>query len=149
MKRILLLLILCLLTIPAVCAVENKMQLDDETLIRGIVNSEIGRLSRHHAALKMDYIEYKINNGKTTYSQILELEKKYKDDTSANAEINRKYIADIKSFYMFLASYPDEKSMSAEFLKDFNSRKILVPDNEYKLLDKDLKILLAVVNVFN
>lgn len=149
MKKILLLLVLCLITLPFVFAADNNLQKENDNLIRGIVNSEIGRLSRHHAAIKMDYIEYKINNGKTTYSQILELENKYKNDTSANAEINRKYIAELKSFYMFLASYPDEKSMSAEFLKDFNTRKIIISDDEYKLLDEDFKILLSVLNVFN
>ncbi len=149
MKKILLLLVLCLITLPSVFAADNNLQKENDNLIRGIVNSEIGRLSRHHAAIKMDYIEYKINNGKTTYSQILELENKYKNNTTANAEINRKYIAELKSFYMFLASYPDEKSMSAEFLKDFNTRKIIIPDDEYKLLDEDFKILLSVLNVFN
>ena len=50
---------------------------------------------------------------------------------------------------MFLASYSDEESMTAEFLRDFNNAKIVIPDEEYCLLDKDLRILLSVVNVFN
>ena len=50
---------------------------------------------------------------------------------------------------MFVASYPDEDSMKAGFLQEFESEHIVVPDDEYQLLDEDLKVLLSVVNVFN
>lgn len=130
-------------------AVENKMQQDDESLIRGVVNSPIGRLSRHHASLKLDYISSKLNKGQTVYSQILDLEKKYSADNAQNKEVNQKYIKQLKDFYMFIASYPDEDSMKAGFLQDFQAQKIVIPDSEYSMLDEDLKILLSVVNVFN
>ncbi len=148
MKRIIVaLLIMC---IPVMTlAVENKMQQDDESLIRGVVNSPIGRLSRHHASLKLDYISSKLNKGQTVYSQILDLEKKYSADNAQNKEVNQKYIKQLKDFYMFIASYPDEDSMKAGFLQDFQAQKIVIPDSEYSMLDEDLKILLSVVNVFN
>lgn len=148
MKRIIVaLLIMC---IPVMTlAVENKMQQDDESLIRGVVNSPIGRLSRHHASLKLDYISSKLNKGQTVYSQILDLEKKYSADNAQNKEVNQKYIKQLKDFYMFIASYPDEDSMKAGFLQDFHAQKIVIPDSEYSMLDEDLKILLSVVNVFN
>lgn len=148
MKRIIVaLLIMC---IPVMTlAVENKMQQDDESLIRGVVNSQIGRLSRHHASLKLDYISSKLNKGQTVYSQILDLEKKYSADNAQNKEVNQKYIKQLKDFYMFIASYPDEDSMKAGFLQDFHAQKIVIPDSEYSMLDEDLKILLSVVNVFN
>ena len=148
MKRIIVaLLIMC---IPVMTlAVENKMQQDDESLIRGVVNSPIGCLSRHHASLKLDYISSKLNKGQTVYSQILDLEKKYSADNAQNKEVNQKYIKQLKDFYMFIASYPDEDSMKAGFLQDFQAQKIVIPDSEYSMLDEDLKILLSVVNVFN
>lgn len=148
MKRIIVaLLIMC---IPVMTlAVENKMQQDDESLIRGVVNSPIGRLSRHHASLKLDYISSKLNKGQTVYSQILDLENKYSADNAQNKEVNQKYIKQLKDFYMFIASYPDEDSMKAGFLQDFQAQKIVIPDSEYSMLDEDLKILLSVVNVFN
>ncbi len=148
MKRIIVaLLIMC---IPVMTlAVENKMQQDDESLIRGVVNSPIGRLSQHHASLKLDYISSKLNKGQTVYSQILDLEKKYSADNAQNKEVNQKYIKQLKDFYMFIASYPDEDSMKAGFLQDFQAQKIVIPDSEYSMLDEDLKILLSVVNVFN
>lgn len=148
MKRIIVaLLIMCIPVITL--AVENKMQQDDESLIRGVVNSQIGRLSRHHASLKLDYISSKLNKGQTVYSQILDLEKKYSADNAQNKEVNQKYIKQLKDFYMFIASYPDEDSMKAGFLQDFQAQKIVIPDSEYSMLDEDLKILLSVVNVFN
>ena len=127
-------------------AVENGLQNDDENLIRGVINSPIGRLSRHHACLKIDYISYQIRSGKTVYSQILELENKYKNEPD---NVNSKYTEKLKDLYMFLASYNDEESMNAEFLQKFNEKKIVIPNEEYSLLDNDLRILLSVVNVFN
>ena len=148
MKRIIVaLLIMC---IPVMTlAVENKMQQDDESLIRGVVNSPIGRLSRHHASLKLDYISSKLNKGQTVYSQILDLEKKYSADNAQNKEVNQKYIKQLKDFYMFIASYPDEDNIKTIYLQNFQTKKIVIPDSEYSMLDEDLKILLSVVNVFN
>ncbi len=148
MKRIIVALLITCIPVMTL-AVENKMQQDDESLIRGVVNSPIGRLSRHHASLKLDYISSKLNKGQTVYSQILDLEKKYSADNAQNKEVNQKYIKQLKDFYMFIASYPDEDSMKAGFLQDFQAQKIVIPDSEYSMLDEDLKILLSVVNVFN
>ena len=147
MKKII--IVLMLLIAPVVAFGANNLQQEDENLIRGVVNSPIGRLSRHHASWKMDYISAKLNKGQTVYSQIVALENKYSGTGVQNKEINQKYIKQLKDFYMFVASYPDEESMKGEFLQEFESERIVVPDEEYKLLDKDLKVLLSVVNVFN
>ena len=145
-KIIIILLVLCL---PVMTLAANNLQKDDENLIRGVVNSPIGRLSRHHASLKLDYISSKLHKGQTVYSQIIDLQNKYSGDGVQNKEINQKYIKQLKDFYMFVASYPDEDNMKAGFLQEFESERIVVPDDEYQLLDEDLKVLLSVVNVFN
>lgn len=144
-RKSLIVIILCFTVYP-VLSVENLLQQDDENLIRTVVDSPVGRLSRHHACLKTDYISYKIQSGKTVYSQILELEDKYKKEQDG---INFKYIKKLKDLYMFVACYDDENSMNAEFLREFNAAKIIIADDEYRILDKDLRILLSVVNVFN
>ncbi len=149
MKKNLILLLTVLFFITGACSQAESLQQKDEILTRGIVNSPIGRLSRHHASLKIDYIGYKLNSGESVYSQILELESKYADISLPNQKVNLEYIRKLKEFYLFIAGYSDKNCMSAAFLKEFNEHKIVIPDEQYVLLDEDLKVLLAVVNVFN
>lgn len=148
MKKIFLLLLLLCLPVN-VLAVGNSMQQKDENLIKGVLNTPVGKISRHHAALKMDYIDYKLNKNDSVYSQLLALENKYSSSGIANKDINLKYIKELKDFYMFLVSYPDKESTNSAFLQEFNERRIVIPDEQYSLLDKDLKVLLSVVNVFD
>ena len=149
MKKNLVLFFIMLFCVTCAYSQGESLQQKDEVLTRGIVNSPIGRLSRHHASLKIDYIDYKLNSGESVYSQILALEAKYGDSSLPNQKINLEYIKKLKDFYLFITSYPDKNTMSATFLKEFNENKIVIPDEQYSLLDDDLKILLSVVNVFN
>ena len=127
-----------------VLATEKSLQTEQENLIRGVINSPIGRLSKHHAAIKLDYISYKIGKEKTVFAQIITLENKY----SQTNDLNSKYIKKLKDLYMFVASYDDVKSTNAEFLQEFEQQRIIVPDEEYTQLDNELKILLSIINVY-
>lgn len=143
MKKFLVLLILFCLPLNA-SAIEKHLQAEQENLIRGVINSPIGRLSKHHAAIKLDYISYKIGMKQTVFSQIVALENKY----AQTDNLNSKYIKKLKNLYMFVASYDDAQSMEAIFLQEFEQQKIVIPDEEYSQLDDELKILLSVVNVY-
>jgi len=147
MKKFLLVLILFCLPMVTL-GVDNSLQREDENIIHGVINSPIGRLSRHYTSLKLDYISYKLNKGQTVYSQIVDLEKRLSDN-SENNNLNIKYLKDLKNLYLFVVSYDDKETMSSAFLQEFNNRRIVINDNEYKLLDEDLKVLLSVVNVYD
>ena len=147
MKKFLFILVLFLVPLSAF-PLGNSLQQEDENVIRGLLRTPVGSLSQHYAALKLDYINYKLNKEKTVFAQISDLEKKYADK-NPDTNINSKYLQNLKDLYFFVVSYDDNDTISTEFMREFNKRRIVVPDEEYRVMDEELKVLLSVVNVYN
>ncbi len=151
MKKLFLTLVIFTLLLSPCFAAEatNKRQLKDETLIRGIINSPSGRLSKHYISFREDYFLYNKNHDKSSiYYSIIELEEKYNKKKAENAEVNLEYITKAKDLYEFLVKYPSEKSMTSEFIKEFDAKKIIIPDNLYEKLDEDLVNYITLINVY-
>ena len=144
-KFFIILLLFCIPTLTL--AVDNSLQKDDETVVHSVVTSPVGQIARHYATLKLDYINYKLGKSPTVYSQILELENSF--NALSETDVNAKYLKQLKDLYLFVISYDEKNTTSNTFLQDFNARKVVVDNSEYALLDKRLKLLLSVVNVFN
>lgn len=149
MKKILVLLVVLSMALPVFCAdVKNEKQKKDENILRAIINSDSGRLSKHHTSFREDYYLYKHKDKNSVFAQIVSLEKKYSKKTDADSKLNSDYLAKAKSLYLYLAEYPSEKAVSPEFVKEFNSKIILIPDSDYSKLDDDIVMLIALINVY-
>lgn len=148
MKKILILLMVICMTLPVFADVTNDKQKKDEVMLRGIINSDSGRLSKHQTAFKEDYDLYKANDKNAVYSQILALEKRYYNREDDIARLNMNYVLQAKGLYLFLIDYPSDKAMNDEFLKDFNSKKIIISDYDYDKLHEDLVMLISLINVY-
>lgn len=149
MKKIFIILSCIFLATSNVFAAECcQKQENDETVIRGIINSPSGRLSKHYVSFKEDYDLYKSGDKTSIYSSILKLEEKYNKTNTANAELNLKYTQKAKNLYEFLVHYPSESTMSSAFVNEFDSKKILIPDIAYEKLDEDLITIITLINVY-
>ncbi len=149
MKKIFIVITCLLIAASSVSAIECcGKQEKDETVIRGIINSPSGRLSKHYVSFKEDYELYKSGDKTSIYSSILKLEEKYNKKNAQNAEINLKYIEKAKELYEFLVNYPSESSMSNAFVQEFDSKKIMIPDIAYDKLDEELVSLITLINVY-
>jgi len=136
------------MALPVFADITNEKQKKDEVMLRGIINSDGGRLSKHQTAFKEDYDLYKANDKNAVYSQILELEKRYYNREDEIARLNMNYVLQVKGLYLFLIDYPSDKAMSDEFLHDFNSKKIIISDYDYDKLHEDLVMLISLINVY-
>ena len=65
-----------------------------------------------------------------------------------HSKLNIEYVDKVKALYLYLAEYPADKAMSTKFLEEFNSKKIILPDSEYELVDEDLVMLIMLINVY-
>ncbi len=149
MKNFLILLVLLGLALPSFAnEIKNERQIKDEVLLRAIVNSDTGRLSKHQTAFKEDYDLYKAGDKSSIYGQLLSLEKKYSNKTDMHSKLNIEYVDKVNALYLYLAEYPADKAMSTKFLEEFNSKKIILPDSEYELVDEDLVMLIMLINVY-
>lgn len=150
MKKILTLLLILCFAFPALCAeIQNEKQKKDEVLLRGIINSDAGRLSKHYVSFREDYSLYNDKNDKTSvFAQIVSLEKKYRKGDDASAKLNREYLQKAKDMYFYLAEYPADKSMSNDFVREFNSKRIIIPDSDYDKIDDDIVMLISLINVY-
>lgn len=150
MKKICTLLLILCFSLPAFCAeVKNERQKKDEVLLRNIINSDSGRLSKHYTSFREDYFLYKQKNDKNSvFAQIVSLEKKYRKGDSDSITLNRNYLGKAKALYLYLAEYPPEKAISQEFVKEFNSKKIVIPDTDYDKIDDDIVMLISLINVY-
>lgn len=151
MKKILGTLLILGLMLPVAAeevAVKNEKQQKDEKILRAIINSDAGRLAKHHTSIKEDSYLYKNNDKNSVYYQILSLETKYKKKSDMQSKLNLSYVEKVKTLYLFLAEYPSDKAMSSEFLEEFNSKIIIIPDNEYDLIDEDVVMFISLINVY-
>lgn len=148
MKKIFILLVILCMSLPVFAEITNEKQKKDEVMLRGIINSDCGRLSKHYTAFKEDYDLYKANDKTAVYSQILALEKRYYNREDDIARLNMNYVLQAKGLYLFLIDYPADKTMSDEFLKDFNDKKIIISDYDYDKLHEDLVMLISLINVY-
>lgn len=150
MKKIFTMLLILCFSLPAFCAdIKNEKQKKDEVLLRNIINSDSGRLSKHYTSFREDYFLYKQKNDKNSvFAQVITLEKKYRKGDSALTKLNRAYLNKVKDLYLYLAEYPSEKSVSQEFVKEFNSKKIIIPDSDYDKIDDDIVMLISLINVY-
>lgn len=149
MKKIFIVLVsMVLLLSPCIAAETNKRQTKDENVIRGIINSPSGRLSKHYVSFREDYFLYNKGDKSSVYYSIVKLEEKYNKKNAKNAEVNLEYINKVKDLYEFLVKYPSDKSMTTGFVQEFDSRNIIIPDNVYDKLDEDLVTFITLVNVY-
>lgn len=149
MKKLILLILCCsVICLQAYAEIQNTKQRANDKIIQSIVNSPSGRISKHQTAFKEDYDLYNAGDKSSIFSLILKLENKYEKSKSDNADVNLEYIKKLKDFYMFLVKYPDEKTMSEEFVKEFSARKITVPDDVFDKLDEDLTLYISLINVY-
>lgn len=149
MKKIFIVLTCILLTASNIFASECcQKQENDEVVIKGIINSPSGRLSKHYVSFKEDYNLYKSGDKTSIYSSLLKLEEKYNKKNDKNAEINLRYIQKTKELYEFLINYPSESTMSTIFVNEFDEKKILIPDSVYDTLDEDLITIITLINVY-
>lgn len=149
MKKILLLLLILTIALPAFCAdVKNEKQKKDETVLRAIINSDSGRLSKHQTSFREDYYLYRHKDKNSVFAQIVALEKKYSKKDDASSKLNSDYLAKAKALYLYLAEYPSDKAVSTEFVKEFNSKLIIISDYDYVKLDDDITMLIALINVY-
>lgn len=149
MKKIYIILVsMVLLLSPCIAAETNKHQTKDENVIRGIINSPSGRLSKHYVSFREDFFLYNKGDKSSVYYSIVKLEEKYNKKNAKNAEVNLEYINKVKDLYEFLVKYPSDKSMTTGFVEEFDSRKIIIPDNVYDKLDEDLVNLITLINVY-
>ena len=77
-----------------------------------------------------------------------QIEKKYKKGDDVKTKLNREYLQKTKDMYLYLAEYPADKSMSNDFVREFNSKKIIIPDFVYDMIDDDIVMLIALINVY-
>ena len=149
MKKIITLIFVFVLALPAFCAdIKNEKQTKDEGLLRAIINSDAGRLSKHYTSFREDYFLYKQNDKNSIYSQIIALEKKYKKADNIQNKLNLSYLQKAKDMYLYLAEFPADKAMSFDFVKEFNAKKIIIPDSDYDLIDDDIVMLISLINVY-
>ena len=149
MKKIFTIMVILCLTLPAFCAeVKNERQKKDEVLLRGIINSDTGRLSKHQTSFREDYYLYKHNDKNSIFAQIVSLEKEYKKPETPEEKLNAEYLAKAKDLYLYLAEYPTGKAVSIKFVEEFNSKRIIIPDSDYDKLDDDIVMLIVLINVY-
>lgn len=149
MKKVLVLLVILSMALPVLSAdIKNERQKKDESVLRAIVNSDSGRLSKHHTSFREDYYLYKHKDKNSVFAQIVSLEKKYSKKTDAESKLNTEYLAKAKSLYLYLAEYPSDKALSSDFVKEFNSKLIVIPDEDYVKLDDDIVMLIELINVY-
>lgn len=150
MKKIILLILVLFLTLPAFCTdIKNNKQTKDEVLLRAIINSDAGRLSKHYVSFREDYLLYNDKNDKSSvFAQIVSLEKKYMKGDDLKTKLNREYLQKTKDMYLYLAEYPADKSMSNDFVREFNAKKIIIPDADYDQIDDDIVMLISLINVY-
>ena len=78
MKRLFIILSAMFLVIGTPCLASNNLQQEDEELIRIMINSPTGRLTKHQLAIKQDYDLYqKGDKENTLYGRLEALENKY------------------------------------------------------------------------
>lgn len=149
MKKIFIIFTCLLMLCTNVLAADNcKKQEKDETVIRGIINSASGRLSKHYLSFKEDFELFNEGDKTSVYYSIIQLEQKYNKKNIQNAEINIEYINKAKNLYEFLVEYPSEKTMTTAFVEEFDNKKIIIPDEDYDKLDEDLVNLITLINVY-
>lgn len=148
MKKLLIILLVFCFAMPVYAEIKNERQKKDEIMLRGIINSDTGRLSKHQTAFKEDYDLYKNNDKSSIYSQILSLEKKYKTKVDESSKLNVVYVEKVKNLYLFLAEYPTDNAMTTKFVQEFNSKKIIIADEDYEKIDEDLAMLISLINVY-
>ena len=148
MKKLLILLLIMCFALPVFAEITHEKQKKDEIMLRGIINSDAGRLSKHQTAFKEDYDMYKTNDKNSIYFQILSLEKKYYNKQDEVSRLDMAYLNKVKDLYIFLADYPSEKAMSSKFVQEFKDKKIIISDYDYDKLDEDLVMLISLVNVY-
>lgn len=148
MKKILLIFFSIFILISPCFAANNEKQMKDEILIRGIINSPAGRLSRHYVSFKEDYDLHKAGDKTSEFSTIIKLENKYAIKSDNNAKLNLEYTNKVKDLYLFLVNYPSDKTMTSKFVEEFDAKKITIPDNIYDSLDEDLVMLITLINVY-
>lgn len=144
MKKLLPLILALCLALPLYAETANEKQKKDESILRAIINSDAGRLSKHQTSIKEDYSDDK----NSIFTQLTSLEKKYKKDNDKKSQLNLSYIAKAKELYLYLAEYPSELTMVSDFIYEFNSKIITIPDTDYDSLDEDLIMIISVINVY-
>lgn len=147
MKRLFIIFIL-FISVGVPSFASNTLQQEDEELIRILVNSPTGRLTKHQLAIKQDYDLYKKGDKDTIYARLEALDSKYNPPYDMVDKINYKYILKTKELYMYLIDTPFTKSYTASFYKGFEKKLFKVPDREYQHLDKDLKLLIVAISVY-
>ena len=107
MKRLFIILSTMFLVIGTPCFASNNLQQEDEELIRIMINSPTGRLTKHQLAIKQDYALYqKGDKENTLYGRLEALENKYNPPYDMIDKINYKYIIKTKDLYMYLINTP-------------------------------------------
>ncbi len=148
MKKLLPLILLLCLALPVCSEVTNEKQKKDDNILRGIINSDAGRLSKHQTSFKEDYSLFKRDDKNSIFMQLTSLEKKYKKKNDEKSQLNLSYIAKAKDLYLFLSEYPSELTMTSDFVNEFNSKIIFITDSDYDSLDEDLTMIISVINVY-
>ena len=149
MKRLFIILSAMFLVIGTPCFASNNLQQEDEELIRIMINSPTGRLTKHQLAIKQDYDLYqKGDKENTLYGGLEALENKYNPPYDMIDKINYKYILKTKDLYMYLINTPFTKSYTEAFYKGFEKKLFKISDREYQHLDKELKLLIVATSVY-
>lgn len=148
MKRLFIILFSLLFILATPNFASNVLQEEDAELIRIVINSPLGRLTKHQLAIKQDYDFYQKGDKNTLYGKLLEVEEKYNAPYDMIEKINYKYILKTKAMYMYLVDTPFTKAYTEKFYKDFEKKTFNVPDREYQYLDKDVRLLIAAIGVY-
>lgn len=148
MKRLFIILFSLLFILVTPNFASNVLQEEDAELIRIVINSPLGRLTKHQLAIKQDYEFYQKGDKNTLYGKLLEVEEKYNAPYDMIEKINYKYILKTKAMYMYLVDTPFTKAYTEKFYKDFEKKTFNVPDREYQYLDKDVRLLIAAIGVY-
>lgn len=149
MKRLFIIFAVIILAIGTPCLASNALQQEDEELIRIMINSPTGRLTKHQLAIKQDYDLYqKGDKENTLYGRLEALENKYNPPYDMIDKINYKYVLKTKDLYMYLIDTPFTKNYTEAFYKGFEKKLFKIPDREYQHLDKELKLLIVATSVY-
>lgn len=149
MKHLFIILAVMFFASGTPCIASNNLQQEDEELIRIMINSPTGRLTKHQLAIKQDYDLYqKGDKENTIYGRLETLENKYNPPYDMIDKTNYKYVLKTKELYMYLIDTPFTKTYTDAFYKGFEKNLFKIPDREYQHLDKDLKILIVATSVY-
>lgn len=148
MKRLFIIFAVIILAVGTPSFASNVLQEEDAELIRIMINSPLGRLTKHQLAIKQDYDLYQKGDKNTLYGKLLEVDEKYSVPYDMIEKINHKYIVKTKDLYMYLIDTPFTKTYSQNFYKDFEKKSFNIPDREYQYLDKDVRLLFTAISVY-